>query len=169
MVRDYKGIDLLLEAAAQVPEVTVTVAGEQWGQAGARVRELAADPRLAGRVRLQAGYVPGPAVPALIAEHDVLALPYRHSTASQNVLLGHTYGLPVIATDVGTFRQQITDGIDGLVVRPGDIDALAAALREVASPQRLAQLRRGVPTIDLDGPWQRYLETLLHDPDQEPQ
>ena len=59
MVRAYKGIDLLLEAAAQVPGVTVTVAGEQWGASGARVREVAARPGLAGRVQVRAGYVPG--------------------------------------------------------------------------------------------------------------
>jgi glycosyltransferase involved in cell wall biosynthesis len=167
MVRDYKGVDLLLQAAAEVPDVTVTVAGEQWGRAGARVRELAGDPRLAGRVRLEAGYVPGEQVPALVAAHDVLALPYRHATASQNVLLGHAHGLPVIATDVGTFARQVTDGVDGLVVPPGDVPALAAALREVARPERLAALRRGVRPVDLDGPWRRYLQTLLHDPREE--
>jgi len=167
MVREYKGIDLLLEAAAQVPGVTVTVAGEQWGRAGERLRALAADPRLVGRVRLEAGYVPGEQVPALVAAHDVLALPYRHATASQNVLLGHAHGLPVIATDVGTFARQIADGVDGLVVPPGDVPALAGALREVTRPRTLEKLRRGVPPIDLDRPWQRYLETLLHDPQEE--
>ena len=33
--------------------------------------------------------------------------------------------------------------------------------------ERLDALRRGVPAVDLDGPWQRYLETLLHDPGEE--
>jgi glycosyltransferase involved in cell wall biosynthesis len=167
MVREYKGIDLLLEAAAAVPGVTVTVAGEQWGRAGERVRVLAADPRLAGRVRIEAGYVPGDRVPALLAAHDVLALPYRSATASQNVLLGHAHGLPVVVTDVGTLGSQVRDGVDGLVVPPGDVPALVGALREVSRPERLDALRRGVPAVDLDGPWQRYLETLLHDPGEE--
>ena len=167
MVRDYKGIDLLLEAAAEVPDVTVTVAGEQWGRAGERVRELAADPRLVGRVRLEPGYVPGERIRALVADHDVLALPYRHATASQNVLLVHAHGLPVIATAVGTFARQVVDGVDGLVVPPGDVWALVGALREVARPDRLAELRGGVPGVDLDGPWQRYLQTVLHDLEEE--
>src|SRR6185295_7473615 len=66
MVRRYKGVDLLLEAARDVPEVAVTVAGEQWGEAGARVRALAEDPRLAGRARIVAGYVPADEVPGLL-------------------------------------------------------------------------------------------------------
>jgi glycosyltransferase involved in cell wall biosynthesis len=167
MVREYKGIDLLLQAAIEVPEVTVTVAGEQWGAAGARVRELAGDPRLAGRVALRPGYVPGVRIPGLLADHDVLALPYRHATASQNVLLARAYRLPVIASTTGTFAEQVRDGVDGLLVPPGDVEALVKVLRVVADPRRLAALRDGVPALELDEPWQRYVETLLHDPAEE--
>ena len=75
--------------------------------------------------------------------------------------------MPVLATAVGTFADQVRDGVDGLVVPPGDVDALGRALREVSDPDRLDVLRRGVPPVDLDGPWRRYLETLLHDPGEE--
>jgi len=160
MVREYKGYDLLLEAARAVPDVSVTVAGEQWGAAGERVRELAADPALAGRVEVRAGYVAGVDVPALMAAHDVLALPYRHATASQNVQLGHAHGLPVLATTVGTFRDDVHDGVDGLLVPPDDVPALVAALKQLTAPGELTRLRAGVPEIDLAGPWERYVEAL---------
>jgi glycosyltransferase involved in cell wall biosynthesis len=163
IVRHYKGFDLLLEAAAQAPDVEVTIAGEQWGRAGERIRRLAARHELAGRVHLEAGYVPGEEIPALLRRHDVLALPYRHATASQNVLLAHAHGLPVIATAAGALAAGVRDGVDGLVVPPGDVPALAAALRELSDAGRLARLRRGVPPVDLDGPWRRYLEIVLHD------
>lgn len=160
MVREYKGYDLLLEAAKGVAEVTVTVAGEQWGTAGERVRELAADPALAGRVEVRPGYVAGIEVPGLMADHDVLALPYRHATASQNVLLGHAHGLPVLATTVGTFTDDVHDGVDGLLVPPDDVPALVAALKQLSAPGELARLRAGLPEIDLTGPWERYVEAL---------
>lgn len=160
MVRQYKGFDLLLEAAARVPGVRVTVAGEQWGRAGERVRELAAGPGLRDRVRMIAGYIPGAQVPGLLRSHDVLALPYRDATGSQNVLLGHAYRLPVLATTVGMFGEQVRDGVDGLLVSPGNVDALAEALRRLRQPGELATLRAGIRPVDLDGPWQKYLRTL---------
>lgn len=160
MVREYKGFDLLLEAAREVPGVHVTVAGEQWGDAGERVRALAADPALAGRVTLQPGYVPGAEVPRLLAGHDVLALPYRHATASQNVLLGHAHGLPVLATRVGTFADQVRDGVDGVLADPGDAGELAAGLRRLVAPGALTELRRGLPDVDVHRPWAAYVETL---------
>jgi glycosyltransferase involved in cell wall biosynthesis len=160
MVRAYKGIDLLLEAAAQVAGVTVTVAGEQWGASGTRVRELAGQPDLADRVRVLAGYLPGAQVPALLAAHDVLALPYRAATASQNVLLAHAHGLPVLASRVGTFGEQVRDGVDGLLVPPGDVPALAVALHRLAAPGQVEALRAGVPEVDLAGPWREYVAAL---------
>jgi glycosyltransferase involved in cell wall biosynthesis len=160
MVRTYKGYDLLLQAARDVPGVRVTVAGEQWGEAGERVRKLAADPALAGRVELRAGYLPGVEVPALLDGHDVFALPYRHATASQNVALAHAYGLPVLATRVGTFPDEVRDGVDGLLVPPGDVTALTVALRRLAEPGELHRLRDGIPKIDLGEPWAAYVTTL---------
>ena len=38
MVREYKGVDLLLRALRQVPGVTLTIAGELWGASGTAVR-----------------------------------------------------------------------------------------------------------------------------------
>ena len=160
MVRDYKGYDLLLTAARDVPGVRVTVAGEQWGEAGERIRRLADDPALAGRVSVRAGYLPGADVPALLAAHDVLALPYRHATASQNVILGQAYGLPVLATRVGTFGDDVRDGVDGLLVAPDDVPALTGALTRLTEPGVLNGLRAGLPELDLRAPWVAYVSAL---------
>lgn len=160
IVRDYKGIDLLLEAARDVPNVSVTVAGEMWGDAGRRVKELARDPRLVGRVEVHGGYVPADRIPELLARHDVLALTYRDATASQNVLLARRHGLPVIASQVGTFPDQVIDGVDGLLVPPSDVPALTEALTRLADPEYAAALRGSVRPLDESGPWAHYVGGL---------
>lgn len=160
IVRDYKGIDLLVDALRDVDGLTLTVAGELWGDAGRRVRELAADPRLAGRVEVHGGYVPADRIAGLMARHDVVALPYRSATASQNVLLARLHGLPVLATAVGTFPRQVRDGVDGLVVPPADRGALVGALRRLAEPGVVADLARQVREPDLAGPWANYVGAI---------
>lgn len=167
IVRDYKGVDLLLDALRDVEGVTLTVAGELWGEAGRRVRDLAADPRLAGRVEVHGGYVPADRIAGLMARHDVLVLPYRSATASQNVLLAHRHGLPVLASAVGTFPRQVRDGVDGLLVPSSDRPALVAALRRLAEPEAVAQLTANVREPDLSGPWANYvgaIEALAAEP-----
>jgi glycosyltransferase involved in cell wall biosynthesis len=160
IVRDYKGVDVLMRALAQVPGPTLTVAGEMWGEAGERVKALAQDPRLRDRVEVHGGYVPADRLAPLLASHDVLALTYRSATASQNALLGQRHGLPVLASDVGTFGEQVRDGVDGLLVPPDDEEALVDALRRLAEPGYADKLRSEVRAPDLSGPWARYVGTL---------
>lgn len=160
LIREYKGIDVLLRAMCEVPNVTLTIAGEIWPSQRDVIERLVADPRLAGRVELHDGYVPADELAALLADHDVLTLPYRSATASQNVILGHAHGLPVLASDIAPFSAQIEDGVNGLLVPPEDERALAGALRRLGDPQVRARLADGVQTPDVSGPWAHYLGTL---------
>ncbi|WP_432537304.1 glycosyltransferase [Kineococcus arenarius] len=159
VVRGYKGVDVLLEALRLVPSARLTIAGELWGEAGRAVRELAGAPGLRGRVELREGYVPAAELPALLAEHDALVLPYRTATASQNALLAFAHGLPVVATRTGSFPAQVRDGVDGVLVEPGSVPSLAEGLLRLTGGG-LQRLREGVRPPDLEEPWFAYLAAL---------
>ena len=161
IVRPYKGLDVLLRAlAAGPPQLTLTVAGEFWG--GTRAAEsLVGELGLGDRVELRPGYVPAGEVGPLIRRADALVLPYRTGTASQNVWLAHSCGVPVIATRTGTFPEQVADGADGLLCEPGDPADLARALRRFCEPGEMERLRAGVRPADPEPYWDAYLKALL--------
>lgn len=168
LVRPYKGLDVLLAALRGVPQLRLTVAGEFWGDALPAARRSGHG--FAERLELRPGFVPAEALPGLFAEHDAVVLPYRAATASQNARLAHAYGLPVVATRVGSFVDDVRDGVDGLLVPPDDAAALAAALRSLTTPdcwERLrdgARRRAGEVAAARQGEWERYcaeLERLL--------
>lgn len=158
IVRPYKGLDLLLRA---LPEgVALTVAGEFWGgldETEALIGELG----LGDRVELRPGYVAAEDVPELFAAADALVLPYRHATASQNVWLAHEHGVPVIATRVGALADHVTDGVDGLLVEPGDAGALRAAIERFYASGEPERLRSGVKAVDPEPFWSAYATALL--------
>jgi glycosyltransferase involved in cell wall biosynthesis len=161
MVRPYKGLDVLLRALATgpPPEVELTVAGEFWGgldQTRALIEELG----LGDRVELRPGYVPAAEVSELFAAADALVLPYRSATGSQNVWMAFEHGIPVVATRVGAFPEQVRDGADGLLCEPGDAASLARALERLYLPGALERLRRAVRRPDHEPVWTAYLETL---------
>lgn len=151
------GVAVLVRALGVVPDVTLTIAGELAGTERELVGRLAADPAVTGRVTLREGQVPADALAALLADHDVLALPFRSAAATRDVLLGHAHGLPVLAPHVAPFSRQVTDGVNGLLVPAEDEDALAAALRRLGDPEVRRRLADGVQTPDLSGPWAHYL------------
>ncbi|HLU97903.1 MAG TPA: glycosyltransferase family 4 protein [Thermobifida alba] len=163
IVRPYKGVDVLLRAlAAGPPDVALTVAGEFWG-GSAQLRTLAERLGVAHRVDWREGYVPAEELPGLFAECDAVVLPYRSATATQNVWLAHSHGLPVIATRVGTLPDHVRDGVDGLLCAPDDPADLARAIADCYAPGRLDALRAGVRPVDAEPYWDRYLAALTGD------
>ena len=160
IVRPYKGLDVLLRALARGPaDVALTVAGEFWGGTADTVR-LIGELGLAARVTLRPGYLPSDQVPALFSEADALVLPYRTATSSQNAWIAFENGIPVISTRAGSLGDQITDGVDGILCEPDDVDSLAAALDRFYQPGIPLRLRAGVAPVDPEPYWKSYIDKL---------
>jgi len=161
IVRPYKGLDVLLRALAQAPpQVTLTVAGEFWGDS-TEMDNLIAELGLAGRVTVRPGYVPANQIPALFGAADALVMPYREATASQNALLAFAHGVPVITTTAGALADQVRDGVDGLTCAPDDEKDLLRTLEEISDPETARRLRAGVRPVDPEPGWAAYLRVLL--------
>ena len=161
IVRPYKGVDVLLRALAKAPpHVTLTVAGEFWGDS-TEMDNLIAELGVADRVTLRPGYVPADQIPSLFGAADALVMPYREATASQNALLAFSHGVPVITTTAGSLAEPVRDGVDGLTCAPGDTEDLLRALIEISDPETARRLRAGVRPVDPAPGWAAYLRVLL--------
>ncbi len=80
-------------------------------------------------------------VPSLLAGCDVLALPSYAEGMPLVVLEAMAQSRPVVASAVGGSPEVVVDGVTGLLVPPGDVHALAAALRGLlADPERARRL-----------------------------
>jgi len=69
--------------------------------------------------------------PALIGELDLLVIPSLSEGTPLVLLEGVAAGVPVVATTVGGIPEQVSDGIEALLVPPGDDRALADACRRI--------------------------------------
>lgn len=140
-----KGVDVVVRAlallrgeAARAHLVIVGAPGLDDGEYAAEVRAAAAP--LGGRVRF-AGYVPDPA--EVIRSFDVLVNASRAEPFGMAVLEAQASGVPVIASAAGGIPEFVEHDASGLLVPPGDVGALAAALQrllgDVALQRRLRQ------------------------------
>lgn len=158
-VRPYKGLDVLLQALATVPDVHLTIAGEFWGGSQS-CRQLISTLGLQHRVTIIDKYLPVQELAERIAASDAVVLPYRHGTASWNVMLAHAYKVPVIATTAGSLGLQVRHDVDGLLCQPDNVDSLAKALQHFYKPGVARRLRNNVPVVSIDKDWQSYLQAL---------
>lgn len=74
-------------------------------------------------------YIPDEDVEAFFKAADVLVLPYKFIYQSGVLFLSYNFGLPVIATDVGSLREDILEGRTGMICRADDPDDLADKVR----------------------------------------
>jgi glycosyltransferase involved in cell wall biosynthesis len=164
LIRPYKGVDLLLEAFSRLDRASdwfLLVAGEAWGSLGEQLGRRAGAPDLESRVRLELEWLEEARLGAVFAAADLLVLPYREGSQSAMAPLALAHGVPVLTTDVGGLSEVVLDGVNGVVVEPGSIEALASAL--IALDQvRLGGLASGALASSRSLTWDGYAAALEH-------
>ena len=129
-IRDYKGLDVLLEAMPAVTERTgarLLVLGEFYSGKD-RVLEQMGRLSLEETVTLHDEYVPDERVGLYFSAADVVVLPYRSATQSGIVPIAYQLERPVICTDVGGLAEIVLHERTGLVIPPENPSALADAV-----------------------------------------
>jgi len=134
-IRPYKGIEHLLEAFQQLLKCDATyrviIAGEP--KKGSEdyldeIRRIVTRDFSQGEIILKFQFIPDEQMELFLKAADVLVLPYKDIFQSGILFLAYSFGLPVVATDVGSFREEIVEGKTGFICKPGDTADLARTL-----------------------------------------
>ena len=131
-----KGFETLIRAAARVPTISVRLAGT--GPDEDRLKHLA---RSLGATNVMfLGFVHPTILDDLRANADAVVVPsicYENSPLALLEALGD--GIPVLASAIGGIPELVTDGVEGLLAVPGNVDAWVANLQTF---QSLSEERR---------------------------
>lgn len=137
----HKGVDVLLDAVAGEPRLRLRIAGA--GPSASDLREAAVSRALGDRVEFL-GSLSVDALPAFYRSLDVLAIPSL-TTARWVEQFGRVAveamacGVPVVASESGALPDVV--GGAGLLVPPGDADALRAAILQATDADLARRLR----------------------------
>jgi glycosyltransferase involved in cell wall biosynthesis len=139
-----KGVPELLHALAS-PELRA----RQWRATLAgdgpidEFRRLTSDFGISERINFP-GWLNESGVRALCSDADVLVLPSHAEGLAMAVLEGLSHGLAVVTTPVGAHSEVIEGEVSGILVPPGDVEALTGALVRLIEDKNLCQrLRAG--------------------------
>ncbi|MDR0907444.1 MAG: glycosyltransferase [Rikenellaceae bacterium] len=150
LVRDYKGLDLLLGAWKILKERgeahgrRLVVAGEFYADV-APYRQLIGELGLVEDVILHDWFIPDSDVKLYFSLADLLVLPYRSATQSGVTQIAYHFEVPMVVTDVGGLPEIVPDGTVGYVA---DItaDSIAEAIERFYTGSNAERLREGFAT-----------------------
>jgi glycosyltransferase involved in cell wall biosynthesis len=134
-IKPYKGVEHLLAAFRQLTangmKYRLIIAGEV--QKGNEkyldaLQQIASRELDRGQVMFKTQFIPDKDMELYLKAADVLVLPYNDIFQSGVLFLGYSFGLPVIATDVGSFREEIVEGTTGYLCKPADPADLAKTI-----------------------------------------
>lgn len=146
-IAPYKGLEYLIDAFGEVAKrnenYRLIIAGkvkkgheQYWNEIRRKVASSVVENQIIERIE----HIPDHEVELYFKAADVLVIPYVHIFQSGVPFLAYSFGLPVIATDVGFLRQDIVDGRTGFVCRPQDSSHLAKTIEEYFGSELFGEL-----------------------------
>lgn len=160
-IRDYKGLDILLEALRKLdPSYHVLVAGEAYGSFD-KYAEFIHDNKLGKRVHVFNTYISDEEVKTYFSAADVCMLPYKSATQSGITAISHHFELPIIATDVGGLKESIVDGETGLVVNNPNSTELAVAVNRFFDSHDPEAMRNAIRKRNSENTWENFAARIL--------
>ena len=130
-IAPYKGLEYLMAAFSALLKkdrsYRLLIVGKPKGPQSYwnETRQTIVNSDIRDRVVEKIEYVPDEATEVYFKAADVLILPYAHVFQSGVLFLGYSFGLPAIAADVGSLKNEIVEGETGFVFKPRDSADLA--------------------------------------------
>jgi D-inositol-3-phosphate glycosyltransferase len=145
-IAPYKGLEYLVAAFAELLKrdrsYRLIIAGKpKWNEIYWKwIEQLMKDQGVHDRVIERIEHVPDEETELYFKAADVLVLSYTRIFQSGVIFLGYSFGLPAIATDVGTLREEIIEGKTGFVCRPQDSSDLAKTIERCFASELFGEL-----------------------------
>jgi len=148
-IRPYKGLEYLLDAfrrlTSEQENYRLIIAGEpKKGEENylKEIRQRLDQGFDHGKITQRIQFIPDEEMELYLKAADVLVLPYNDIFQSGVLFLAYSFGLPVIATDVGSFREEIIQGRTGFVCRPKDSLDMADTIKKYFTSALYKDLNR---------------------------
>jgi glycosyltransferase involved in cell wall biosynthesis len=134
-IRPYKGLEYLLSAFQEIlakdPNYRLIIAGEPMKGCEKYYREIRRTidhSAIRDRIVSRFEFIPDEQIELYLKAADALVLPYKNISQSGVLFLAYRFGTPVIAADVGSFREDVVEGRTGFLYRPDDTADLTRAI-----------------------------------------
>jgi glycosyltransferase involved in cell wall biosynthesis len=158
-IRPYKGLDLLLKAMPQSPDLHLIIAGECY-EDWTPYQEIIDQHQLKDRIWLFTDFIPAGEVRLFFSAADIVVQPYKSATQSGISQIAYHFECPMLVTNVGGLPEIVQHGKSGYVLSP-DPDEIAVALIDFFENNRMEAMQSSVRTEKKRFSWIYFVEKLL--------
>ncbi|MDE5610746.1 MAG: glycosyltransferase [Odoribacter sp.] len=162
-IRDYKGLDWLLQAMADVRlkdrQIRLIVAGEFYADSEPYLK-LIREQGLEDKVVLHTDYIPNEQINRYFCAADMIVQPYKTATQSGVTQVGYHFNKAMLVTDVGGLGEIIADRRSGYVVKP-EVSAIADAIVDFYDGERQADFEKETMKLKEQFSWGRMTSGIM--------
>lgn len=162
LIRDYKGLDLLIEAFSdprfRKKNIKVLVAGEFYTDPE-KTYNLIRNLGLDNDIIIKSEFIPDSEVANWFCASDLIVQPYKTATQSGITQIAYHFEKPMLVTNVGGLPEIITHNKSGYVVEP-DPAQIADAIDDFFIRNREKELIEGVRDDKKKFEWSRMIESI---------
>jgi glycosyltransferase involved in cell wall biosynthesis len=161
-IRDYKGLDLLLEAMGDArikdAQIKLVIAGEFYTDSKP-YHEIIRKHNLQNSVILATDFIPDNDVSKYFCASDIVVQPYKDATQSGVTQIAYHFNKPMITTNVGGLSEIVPDGKVGYVINP-EIYELADAIVTYYEEDKEKEFISHVVIEKTKYSWDKMIETI---------
>jgi glycosyltransferase involved in cell wall biosynthesis len=161
-IRDYKGLDLLIEAFGKLDKTyRLIIAGECYGSFDKYQSMIGASPNREN-IHVFTDYIPDRKVPYFFGAADVCILPYKSATQSGITSIAYHFEVPIIATDTGGLKESISHGSTGLIVPEAKSDLIAGAIRNYFDRKMQSGMKDAIVQLKDKLSWDKFAQGIIN-------
>ena len=161
-IRDYKGLDLLLNAMAEERiknlKIKLLVAGEFYTNSKPYF-DIIREKNLEECVIMSNDFIPDSFVAKYFSACDIVVQPYKNATQSGVTQIAFHFNKPMITTNVGGLAEIVPDGKVGYVINP-DSREIADAIEKFYKEGKESEFSANVKIEKEKYSWERMIKTI---------
>ena len=162
LIRDYKGLDILLNAMADSrlrdKNFKLIVAGEFYND-GQKYFDQEKDLQLEGKIIWKTGFVPNDDVKLYFCASDLIVQPYKSATQSGVTQIAYHFERPMLVTNVGGLSEIVPNGKIGYSIEPNSKE-ITDAICDFYDNNREEQFVANIKEEKKKYSWNRMTENI---------
>ncbi|NGP75962.1 glycosyltransferase [Balneolaceae bacterium YR4-1] len=163
LVRDYKGVDILIEALNEIlpkrERIKPLIVGEFYTDKSKLLDQI--DGQVKDRYTIRDEFVSDKTMAELLTLSDLLVLPYKEASQSGVLANAIYFNLPALITDHPGLSEHLTHRHNGMICRPNDAQDLRYNIEAYFDEQLKEKLSRNLEPLKEELSWEKFASRLV--------